>query len=43
MIIAVQFAVSFGELLNDVTQTTEMDICVPFWNKENNRIYMLRL
>ena len=32
------FVVSFDESLNDVTQTDEMDICIRFWNKENNRI-----
>ena len=34
----VWFAVSFDESLNEVTQTSEMDICLRFWNKENNRV-----
>ena len=32
----VWFVVSFDESLNEVTQTSEMDICLRFWNKENN-------
>ena len=32
------FVGSFDESLNDVTQTSEMDICIRFWNKENNRV-----
>ena len=34
----VWFVVSFDESLNEVTQTSEMDICLRFWNKENNRV-----
>ena len=34
----VWFVVSFDESLNEVTQTSEMDIFLRFWNKENNRV-----
>ena len=34
----VWFVVSFDESLNEVTQTSGMDICYQFWNNENNRI-----
>ena len=34
----VWFVISFDESLNEVTQTSEMDICLQFWNKENNQV-----
>ena len=34
----VWFVVSFDESLNEVTQTSKMDICLQFWNKENNSV-----
>ena len=32
------FVVSFDESLNEAKQTSEMDICLRFWNKENNQV-----
>ena len=34
----VWFVVSFDESLNEAKQTSEMDICLRFWNKENNQV-----
>ena len=31
------FVVSVDESLNEVTQASEMDICLRFWDKENNQ------
>ena len=30
--------VSFDKSLNEVTQTSQMDISLQFWNKENNGV-----
>ena len=32
------FFLSFDESLNEVTQISEMDIFLRFWNKENNQV-----
>ena len=34
----VWFVVSFDESISEVTQTSEMNIYLRFWNKENNRV-----
>ena len=33
----VWFIVSFDELINEVTHTSGMDICLLFWNKESTK------
>ena len=33
-----KFIVSFDESMNDITQTSEMDICLRFWNDETNKV-----
>ena len=32
------YFVSFDESMNDITQTSEMDICLRFWNDETNKV-----
>ena len=32
------YVVSFDESMNDITQTSEMDICLRFWNDETNNV-----
>ena len=32
------YVVSFDESMNDITQTSEMDICLRFWNDETNKV-----
>ena len=34
----VWFIVSLDESINEVTQTSEMDICLLFWNKESTKL-----
>ena len=32
------YIVSFDESMNDIIQTSEMDICLRFWNDETNKV-----
>ena len=32
------YVVLFDESNNDITQTSEMDICLHFWNDETNKV-----
>ena len=32
------YVVSFDDSMNDITQTSDIDICLRFWNDETNKV-----
>ena len=35
---SIWYVVSFDESMNDVTHTSDMDICLHFWNEKTNKV-----